>query len=45
MNYVATLTVIEKLAGDRGLLISLVIITRMLPNLFLFPVAGLAADR
>jgi len=44
-NYVATLTVIERLAGDHGLLVSLVLITRMLPSLLLFPAAGVAADR
>ena len=44
-NYVATLTVVERLAGERGLLVSLVLIVRMLPSLLLFPVAGVAADR
>lgn len=44
-NYVATLTVVERLAGDHGLLVSLVLITRMLPSLLLFPAAGVAADR
>ncbi|KAK9906732.1 hypothetical protein WJX75_007016 [Coccomyxa subellipsoidea] len=44
-NYVATLTVIERLAGERGLLVSLVLIVRMLPSLLLFPLAGVAADR
>ncbi len=44
-NYVATLTVVERLAGERGLLVSLVLIVRMLPSLLLFPVAGVVADR
>lgn len=44
-NFVATIDTIQKLAGESGLLISLVIIMRLLPTLFLFPVAGVVADR
>ena len=41
----ATIDIIQKLAGESGLLISLVVIMRLLPTLFLFPAAGVVADR
>ena len=44
-NYVAAIVVIQRLAGQSGTLISLLIIVRMLPSLFLFPAAGVVADR
>ncbi len=37
--------VIERLAGESGLLVSLVLIVRMLPSLLLFPITGVVADR
>ena len=45
LNYIASLTLVETLAGGRGLLISAVLIVRFLPTFLLFPVAGVIADR
>ena len=45
LNYIATLSTIERLAGQRGLLVSLVVIVRLLPSLLLFPITGVVADR
>lgn len=45
LNYIASLTLVETLAGGRGLLISAVLIVRFLPTFLLFPVAGVVADR
>ncbi|DBB14556.1 TPA: hypothetical protein ACH3X3_004830 [Trebouxia sp. C0006] len=45
LNYVATLSLVEQLAGGRGLLISALLIVRFLPTFLLFPIAGVVADR
>ena len=45
LNYVATLSLVEQLAGGKGLLISALIIVRFLPSFLLFPLAGVVADR
>ncbi|KAK9830078.1 hypothetical protein WJX72_009631 [[Myrmecia] bisecta] len=44
-NYVATLTLVERLAGGSGLLLSLIIVIRFIPMLIFFPAAGVVADR
>ena len=45
LNYVATLSLVEQLAGGQGLLISALIIVRFLPSFLMFPLAGVVADR
>ena len=45
LNYVATLSLVEQLAGGKGLLISALIIVRFLPSFLMFPLAGVVADR
>ncbi len=45
LNYVATLSLVEHLAGGQGLLISALIIVRFLPSFLMFPLAGVVADR
>lgn len=45
LNYVATLSLVEQLAGGKGLLISALIIVRFLPSFLIFPLAGVVADR
>ena len=44
-NYIATLTVVSRLADGRGLPISIVLIIHFLPSFIWFPVAGVVADR
>ena len=44
-NYVAVLATVERLAGERGLLVTGVVIVRLLPSLLLFPITGVVADR
>lgn len=44
-SYVSTLLVVDKLGDGRGILLSIVLIMRFLPSIFLFPIAGIFADR
>ena len=44
-NYIATLTVVSRLADGRGLPLSIVLIIHFLPSFIWFPVAGVVADR
>lgn len=44
-SYVSTLLVVDKLGGGKGVLLSIVLIMRFLPSIFLFPIAGIFADR
>lgn len=46
-NYIATLTLADRLgSGANGsTLVALVVVVRSLPSLFLFPAAGVVADR
>lgn len=44
-NYVATLLVVERLAGGRGIFLSIVLVIHFLPSFIWFPVAGVVADR
>ena len=44
-SYVSTLLVVDKLGGGRDILLSVVLIMRFLPSIFLFPISGIFADR
>ena len=44
-SYVSTLLVVDKLGGGRSILLSVVLISRFLPSIFLFPISGVFADR
>lgn len=44
-NYVATLLVVEQLAGGKGIYLSIVLVIHFLPSFVLFPIAGVLADR
>lgn len=44
-NYIATMDLVERLGGGSAVLVSYVVVIRMLPSLFMFPVAGVVADR
>eukprot|EP00884_Botryococcus_braunii_P018288 jgi/Botrbrau1/5142/Bobra.0172s0014.1 len=44
-SYVAALTKVERMSGNTGILISLVLISHYLPYLVFFPFAGVVADR
>ena len=45
LNGILHLQVIKRLAGESGLLVSLVLIVRVLPSLLLFPITGVVVDR
>ena len=44
-SYVSTLLVVDRLGGGKGILLSIVLIMRFIPSIFLFPIAGIFADR
>lgn len=44
-NYVASMSLVQRLSGGSALLVGLVVIIRVLPMLFFFPIAGVVADK
>jgi len=44
-NYIASMALVERLGDGSAVLVSCVVIVRVLPSLFLFPAAGVVADR
>lgn len=44
-SYVSTLLIVDKLGGGKGILLSIVLVMRFLPSVFMFPIAGIFADR
>lgn len=45
VNYIATMSLVHRLSGGSAMLIGFVVIIRVLPILFLFPIAGVVADK
>ena len=44
-NYIASMDIVERMGGGSAVLVSCVVIVRLVPSLFLFPAAGVVADR
>ena len=44
-NYVSCLVLVQTRGGGSGMLLAGVLIVRLLPGFFLFPISGVVADR